>query len=42
MRWWSATTAGANKELDLIMAFCGHSHIDHVDEGILLPGTYPS
>ena len=30
-----------HKELDLTMAFCGHTHIDTVDKGILLPGTYP-
>ena len=30
-----------HKELDLTMAFCGHTHIDNVDKGILLPGTYP-
>ena len=30
-----------HKELDLTMAFCGHTHIDKVDKGILLPGTYP-
>jgi L-lactate dehydrogenase (cytochrome) len=29
------------KELDVTMAFCGHTHIDQVDRGILLPGTYP-
>ncbi len=29
-----------HKELDLTMAFCGHTHIDTVDKGILLPGTY--
>lgn len=26
-------------ELDLTMAFCGHTRIDDVDSGILLPGT---
>ena len=30
------------KELDLTMAFCGHTQIDTVDKGILLPGTYPT
>ena len=30
------------KELDLSMAFCGHTHIDNVNKGILLPGTYPT
>jgi L-lactate dehydrogenase (cytochrome) len=29
------------KELDLTMAFCGHTQIDTVDRGILLPGTAP-
>ena len=27
-------------ELELTMAFCGHTDIHHVDERILLPGTY--
>lgn len=31
-----------HKELDLTMAFCGHTHINTVDKGILLPGTYPT
>lgn len=30
------------KELDLTMAFCGHTQIDTVDKDILLPGTYPT
>ncbi len=30
-----------HKELDLTMAFCGHTQIDQVDKRILLPGTYP-
>jgi L-lactate dehydrogenase (cytochrome) len=30
------------KELDLTMAFCGHTQMDTVDKGILLPGTYPT
>jgi L-lactate dehydrogenase (cytochrome) len=30
-----------HKELDLTMAFCGHTQIDTVDKTILLPGTYP-
>jgi L-lactate dehydrogenase (cytochrome) len=30
------------KELDLTMAFCGHTQIDTVDKNILLPGTYPT
>ncbi len=29
-----------HKELDLTMAFCGHTSIRTVDKGILLPGTY--
>ena len=29
-----------HKELDLTMAFCGHTRIDTVDQGILLPGTF--
>lgn len=29
-----------HKELDLTMAFCGHTNIKTVDHGILLPGTY--
>ncbi|MEO7057550.1 MAG: alpha-hydroxy acid oxidase, partial [Caldimonas sp.] len=28
------------KELDLTMAFCGHTDIQKVDRAILLPGTY--
>jgi L-lactate dehydrogenase (cytochrome) len=31
-----------HKELDLTMAFCGHTRIDAVDKTILLPGTYPT
>jgi L-lactate dehydrogenase (cytochrome) len=30
-----------HKELDLTMAFCGKTDINAVDQGILLPGTYP-
>jgi L-lactate dehydrogenase (cytochrome) len=30
-----------HKELDLTMAFCGHTQIGNVDQGILLPGTFP-
>ncbi|MCI1192456.1 alpha-hydroxy-acid oxidizing protein [Calidifontimicrobium sp. SYSU G02091] len=30
-----------HKELDLTMAFCGHTNIHNVDRRILLPGTYP-
>jgi L-lactate dehydrogenase (cytochrome) len=29
-----------HKELDITMAFCGHTNIQNVDEGILLAGTY--
>jgi L-lactate dehydrogenase (cytochrome) len=29
------------KELDITMAFCGHTNINTVDRGILLTGTYP-
>ena len=29
-----------HKELDTTMAFCGHTDIDKVDSGILLPGTF--
>ena len=29
-----------HKELDITMAFCGHTQIDTVDKGILLQGTY--
>jgi len=29
-------------ELDLTMAFCGHTDINTVDKTILLPGTYPT
>ena len=28
------------RELDLTMAFCGHTRLEDVDTGILLPGTY--
>jgi len=31
-----------HKELDLSMAFCGHTKIDTVDKSILLPGTFPT
>jgi L-lactate dehydrogenase (cytochrome) len=31
-----------HKELDLTMAFCGHTQMDTVDKSILLPGTYPT
>jgi L-lactate dehydrogenase (cytochrome) len=29
------------KELDITMAFCGHTNIRTVDRGVLLPGTFP-
>ena len=29
------------KELEITMAFCGHTDIRTVDRGVLLPGTYP-
>jgi L-lactate dehydrogenase (cytochrome) len=31
-----------HRELDLTMAFCGHTQIEAVDKSILLPGTYPT
>jgi isopentenyl diphosphate isomerase/L-lactate dehydrogenase-like FMN-dependent dehydrogenase len=31
-----------HKELDITMAFCGHTDIRTVDRSILLPGTYPA
>jgi L-lactate dehydrogenase (cytochrome) len=31
-----------HKELDLTMAFCGHTQMDTVNKSILLPGTYPT
>lgn len=30
-----------HKELDVTMAFCGHTQLRNVDRGILLPGTAP-
>lgn len=30
-----------HKELDVSMAFCGHTDIQNVDRSILVPGTYP-
>jgi isopentenyl diphosphate isomerase/L-lactate dehydrogenase-like FMN-dependent dehydrogenase len=30
-----------HKELDVTMAFCGHTNIQNVDKRILLPGTFP-
>lgn len=29
------------KELDVTMAFCGHTQLQKVDRSILVPGTYP-
>ncbi len=31
-----------HKELDITMAFCGHTKIETVDQSILLPGTFPT
>jgi len=31
-----------HKELDLSMAFCGHTKIEGVDQDILYPGTFPT
>jgi isopentenyl diphosphate isomerase/L-lactate dehydrogenase-like FMN-dependent dehydrogenase len=31
-----------HKELDITMAFCGHTDIQTVDKSILLPGTFPT
>jgi L-lactate dehydrogenase (cytochrome) len=30
-----------HKELDVTMAFCGHTQIGNVDRRILVPGTFP-
>ena len=30
-----------HKELDVTMAFCGHTQLPQVDRSILVPGTYP-
>ncbi len=30
-----------HKELDVTMAFCGHTQLTQVNKGILLPGTFP-
>ena len=37
----SKTLQIIHRELDLTMAFCGHTKLDTVDRGVLLPGTYP-
>ncbi len=31
-----------HKEMDISMAFCGRTDINTIDQGILLPGTYPA
>ena len=31
-----------HKELDLTMAFCGHTQLRNVDRGVLLPGSFPT
>ena len=31
-----------HKELDVTMAFCGHTDIQNVDQRILVPGTFPT
>lgn len=31
-----------HKELDVTMAFCGHTHLQKVDRSILVPGSYPT
>jgi L-lactate dehydrogenase (cytochrome)/glycolate oxidase len=31
-----------HKELDITMAFCGHTQLTNVGSGILVPGTYPT
>ncbi len=31
-----------HNELDLTMAFCGHTNVETVDKSLLLPGTYPT
>jgi isopentenyl diphosphate isomerase/L-lactate dehydrogenase-like FMN-dependent dehydrogenase len=31
-----------HKELDVTMAFCGHTDLKKVDHRILVPGTYPT
>ncbi|RYF75624.1 MAG: L-lactate dehydrogenase, partial [Comamonadaceae bacterium] len=30
-----------HKELDVTMAFCGHTQLQNVDARILVPGTFP-
>jgi L-lactate dehydrogenase (cytochrome)/glycolate oxidase len=31
-----------HKELDVTMAFCGHTNIVNVDRSVLRPGTFPA
>jgi isopentenyl diphosphate isomerase/L-lactate dehydrogenase-like FMN-dependent dehydrogenase len=31
-----------HKELDITMAFCGHTQLTQVDRSILLPGSFQS
>jgi len=31
-----------HKELDVTMAFCGHTQLGNVDRTILVPGTFPT
>jgi L-lactate dehydrogenase (cytochrome) len=31
-----------HKEMDITMAFTGHTRIEQIDKSILLPGTYPT
>ena len=33
-------TLPLHKELDVTMAFCGHTQLTNVDRSILVPGTY--
>ncbi|QXL84512.1 alpha-hydroxy acid oxidase [Comamonas sp. NLF-1-9] len=37
----SKALAIIHRELDVSMAFCGHTNIQNVDRSILVPGTYP-
>ncbi|QEA12206.1 alpha-hydroxy acid oxidase [Comamonas flocculans] len=37
----SKALAIIQRELDVSMAFCGHTNIQNVDRSILVPGTYP-
>ena len=30
-----------HKELDLTMAFCGHTDVRSINKTLLLPGTFP-